>query len=199
MAWLETFFLAFLPLFVAVDVLGVLPLFVGLTEQFDEAGRRRLTGQATVTAFSISLVFLIAGKILFGFLGITENDFKVGGGIVLLVLAVNDLLFPHEEKRTPGSMPGVVPIGIPLIMGPAALTTIIVLVQTYGYLWTICSLLANMLVVWVVFIQSSRITRAVGKPGSRAIAKVAALFLAGYAVMMVRSGIQAMVQGMKTP
>lgn len=199
MAWLETFFLAFLPLFVAVDVFGVLPLFVGLTEHLDDAGRRRLTGQATATAFAISLVFLVAGKILFEFLGITEGDFRVGGGVVLLVLAVNDLLFSPEEKRTPGSMPGVVPIGIPLIMGPAALTTIMVLVQTYGYVWAICSLLANMLVVWLVFAQSSRITHTIGKPGSRAIAKVAALFLAGIAVMMIRSGIQTMVAATGTP
>ena len=194
MQWLETFLLAFLPLFVAVDVFGVLPLFVGLTEHLDSAGRKRLTGQATITAFAISLVFLVAGKMLFEFLGITESDFRVGGGVVLLVLAVNDLLFSAEEKRTPGSMPGVVPIGIPLIMGPAALTTIIIIVQTYGYLWAIGSLLANMVVVWLVFSESSRITHAIGKPGSRAIAKVAALFLSGIAVMMIRSGIQAMMK-----
>ena len=194
MAWLEVFFLAFIPLFVAVDVFGVLPLFVALTEKLDGAERKRLTVQATATAFFISLVFLVAGKILFGFLGITESDFRVGGGVVLLVLAVNDLLFSHEDKRTPGSMPGVVPLGIPLIMGPAALTTIMVLVQTYGYGWAIASLFANMFIVWLVFSQSSRITQALGKPGSRAIAKVAALFLAGIAVMMIRSGIQSMLK-----
>src|SRR5512140_1666260 len=124
MPWLEPFFLAFIPLFVAIDVFGVLPLFVGLTEVMEVPARKRLTTQAVATAFVISLVFLVSGKLLFSFLGITESDFRVGGGVVLLVLAVNDLLFSPEEKRTPGSMPGVVPIGIPLIMGPAALTTI---------------------------------------------------------------------------
>lgn len=195
MTWPETFLLAFIPLFVAIDVFGVLPLFVGITEGMDERSRRRLTVEATATAFAISLVFLIAGKVLFSFLGITESDFRVGGGIVLLVLAVNDLLFSPEEKRTPGSTPGVVPIGIPLIMGPAALTTIIFLVHTYGYAWAVASLLVNLIIVWAVFALSTRVTTIMGKAGSRAVAKVAALFLAAIAVMMIRSGVQVMMRG----
>ena len=191
---METFFLAFIPLFVAIDVFGVLPMFVALTEDLDELRKKKLTIEATLTAFAISLVFLAAGKLLFSFLGITESDFRVGGGIVLLVLAVSDLLFSKERKRDPETSVGVVPIGIPLIMGPAALTTIIILVDSYGYLWTIASLLMNMLIVWVVFAQAGRITRFMGKAGSRAVAKVAALFLAGIAVMMIRSGIATMLK-----
>jgi multiple antibiotic resistance protein len=112
---------------------------------------------------------------------------------VLLVLAVNDLLFSKERKKDVGDSVGVVPIGIPLIMGPAALTTIIILVDSYGYLWTIASLLANMVIVLVVFLQANTIARAMGNAGSRAVAKVAALFLAGIAVMMIRSGVAAML------
>lgn len=190
---METFLLAFIPLFVAIDVFGVLPLFVSLTDEMDDKRRKMLTLEATLTAFVISLVFLAAGKLLFSFLGITESDFRVGGGIVLLVLAVNDLLFSKERKRDPESSVGVVPIGIPLIMGPAALTTIIILVDSYGYGWTIASLLVNMLIVLVVFMQSKVIARVMGKAGSRAVAKVIALFLAGIAVMMIRSGIAEML------
>ena len=136
---METFLLAFIPLFVAIDVFGVLPLFVALTDEMELREKKKLTREATLTAFVISLVFLVTGKLLFSFLGITESDFRVGGGIVLLVLAVNDLLFSKERKRDPESSIGVVPIGIPLIMGPAALTTIIILVDSYGYAWTIAT------------------------------------------------------------
>lgn len=191
---MTTFLLAFIPLFVAIDVFGVLPLFVALTDGMKPLQKRKLTWEATVTAFVISLLFLVAGKLLFSFLGITENDFRVGGGIVLLVLAVYDLLFSKEQKRDMRESVGVVPIGIPLIMGPAALTTIIILVDAYGYLWTIASLIANMLIVLVVFIQASAIAKVMGAAGSRAVAKVAALFLAGIAVMMIRSGIAGMLQ-----
>jgi multiple antibiotic resistance protein len=192
---METFLLAFIPLFVAVDVFGVLPLFVALTNGMGHNDRRKLTRDATLTAFVISIVFLVAGKMVFSFLGIRESDFKVGGGIVLLVLAVYDLLFSKEAKRDLKDAVGVVPIGIPLIMGPAAMTTIIILVDSYGYLWTIASLVANMLIVLVVFLEANVITRIMGNAGSRAIAKVAALFLAGIAVMMIRSGITAMLRG----
>lgn len=191
---METFLLAFIPLFVAIDVFGVLPLFVGLTERMGLAERKRLTAQATGTAFAISVLFLVSGKLLFSFLGITESDFRVGGGIVLLVLSVNDLLFTSEDKRVPDSTVGVVPIGIPLIMGPAALTTIIFLVQSYGYLWAVGSLLANLLIVWLVFARAQHLAEAMGKAGARAVAKVAALFMAGIAVMMIRSGVQAMMK-----
>lgn len=189
---METFLLAFIPLFVAIDVFGVLPLFVALTDGLDERRRSRLVMEATVTAFVISIVFLAVGKLIFSFLGITENDFRVGGGIVLLVLAVSDLLFSKEGKRGAETSVGVVPIGIPLIMGPAALATIMLLVDSYGYGWTIASLLVNMMIVWGVFAQSKQVTRVLGQAGSRAVAKVAALLLAGIAVMMIRSGVAAM-------
>ena len=192
---MQTFLLAFIPLFVAIDVFGVLPLFVALTDGMSTRDRTRLTRDATLTAFGISLVFLVGGKMVFSFLGIGESDFRVGGGVVLLVLAVYDLLFSKESKRDLRDAVGVVPIGIPLIMGPAALTTIIILVDSYGYLWTIASLVANMTVVLLVFLEANSISRFMGAAGSRATGKVFALFLAGIAVMMIRSGITQMLKG----
>ncbi|HTP13374.1 MAG TPA: MarC family protein [Bacteroidota bacterium] len=189
----ETFFQVFIPLFVAIDVIGVLPLFVGLTEGMHEGKRRRLIRDATITAFSISLVFLVAGKLVFTFMGITESDFRVGGGIVLLVLAVYELLFSKEKERRPEPLVGVVPIGVPLIMGPAALTTIILNVNAFGYVWAVASLLVNMAIVWVVFRQATFIIGKLGHAGALAVAKVVTLFLTGIAVMMIRSGVEAMV------
>ena len=189
---MKTFLLAFIPLFVAIDVLGVLPFFVSLTEELEERQRRRLAFDATATAFAVSLLFLFGGKGIFAFLGITESDFRVGGGIILLVLAVSDLLFAKGRRAVEGTI-GVVPIGIPLIMGPAALTTIILQVGSYGYLWTIVSLLVNLVIVLLVFTESSRISHALGRAASLAIAKVAALLLAGIGIMMIRSGIATMI------
>ncbi len=186
----ETFLLAFIPLFVAMDVLGTLPLFIGLTEGITEKRRNRLVIEATLTALAISLIFLGSGKLLFSFLGITENDFRIAGGLVLLVLSINDLLFSSDTARkNPETTIGVVPIGIPLIMGPAALTTILIIVDSYGYVWTITSVALNLLIVWIVFRNADRVLKVLGKAGSRAIAKVASLFLAAIAVMMIRVGI----------
>jgi multiple antibiotic resistance protein len=102
--------LSFIPLFVAIDVLGVVPIFISLTERMSRRGRHSLITQATFTALGVSVVFLFGGRMIFDFLGITENDFRVGGGIVLLVLAVSDLLFPPSKQRSPEASVGIVPI-----------------------------------------------------------------------------------------
>ncbi len=184
------YFLCFLPLFVAIDVLGVLPIFVSLTTGMEKPGRKTLVIEASLTALAVSVLFIVAGKGIFTFLGITLSDFRIGGGIILLVLSVNDLLFAHEmQRRDPGSSIGVVPIGIPLIMGPAALTTILILVTSYGYILTTLALAANLFIVYMVFSYSDFTTRLLGTAGSRVFSKVASLFLAAIAVMMIRIGI----------
>jgi multiple antibiotic resistance protein len=187
---LEVFLLCFIPLFVAIDVFGVVPLFMSLTDKMPLPEKNRLVTSSCLTALAISVVFLLAGKALFTFLGITENDFRIGGGIVLLVVAIFDLMSNHEDSgRAPSSDIGVVPIGIPLIMGPAALTTVLISVEAHGPWLTLIALLSNLALVWLVFRQSHWILKIMGRGGAKAVAKVSSLFLAAIAVMMIRVGI----------
>ncbi|MCU0453206.1 MAG: MarC family protein [Bacteroidetes bacterium] len=186
--------LSFIPLFVAIDVLGVVPIFLSLTDRLDRSQKRRLVTDATLAALGVSLAFLFFGRFLFNVMGITEDDFRVGGGIVLLVLAIVDLLFSHDQQRSPETSTGIVPIGVPLIIGPAALTTILILVDTYGVMVTVLSLLANLAIVWLVFRYSEVVVRVVGRGGSKAIAKVASLFMVAIAVMMIRVGLTNMMR-----
>lgn len=182
--------MAFIPLFVAIDVPGLVPIFISLTEGMTLKARRKLIVEATLTSAAVALVFLILGKVIFRFLGITENDFRIGGGIVLLVLGVTDLLFSSNEQKTPNSSVGVVPIGIPLIMGPGALTAIIIIVDAYGYWVSMVSLTLNLVLVWLAFRHSDLVIKLMGEGGTKAFAKVAALFLVAIAVMMIRVGVQ---------
>ena len=186
--------LSFIPLFVAIDVLGVVPLFLSLTARLDRQHKRRLVTDATLAALGVSLAFLFFGRFLFTVMGITEDDFRVGGGIILLVIAIVDLIFSPVQQRSPETTIGIVPIGIPLIIGPAALTTILILVDAYGMAVTIVSLLANLAIVWLVFRYSDVVVRVVGQGGSKAIAKVASLFMVAIAVMMIRVGLTNMLQ-----
>lgn len=182
--------MAFIPLFVAIDVPGLVPLFISLTTGMTLKTKRRLIVEATLTAGAVALIFLVLGKLIFKFLGITENDFRIGGGIVLIVLAITDLLFSGNEKKEPNSSVGVVPIGIPLIMGPAALTSIIIIVDAYGYWISMISLTLNLFIVWFVFRHSDVVIKLMGDGGARAFAKVASLFMVAIAVMMIRVGVQ---------
>jgi multiple antibiotic resistance protein len=190
----ESFIQSFIPLFVAMDTLGLIPLFLGLTQGMERDELRRLIYSATGTAFIIAILFLFSGTALFDFLGITAADFRIGGGIVLLVLAIQDLISSTpEERRKPRTNVGVVPIGIPLIMGPAGMTTILITVDAHGLPMTLASLIANCLLVLVLLLNSKWIIRVMGEAGSQAFAKVASLFMAGIAVMMIRSGIEAVL------
>ena len=192
---MKQFWQAFIPLFVAIDVLGLVPIYLGMTAGRDTRTRGRLARQASLAALGVSLLFLFVGQWVFGYLGITEHDFKVGGGVVLLVMAVTDLLFSSEETRAAQGEIGVVPLGIPLIMGPAGLAAIMLGANSYGRVITLAALLANLLLVWLVFANAERIGRLLGKSGAQAVAKIAALFLAGIAVMLIRSGLTAMIRG----
>lgn len=191
---LESFTQSFIPLFVAMDTLGLLPLFIGLTQGIEKRELRMLIFSATGTAFIIAILFLISGTAIFDFLGISPNDFRIGGGIVLLVLAIQDLASSSPaERRKPQSNIGVVPIGIPLIMGPAGMTTILILSDVHGMGMTLAALVANCLLVLIVLLNAKWVIRVMGDAGSQAFAKVASLFMAGIAVMMIRSGIQGLL------
>ena len=189
----QNFPLAFIPLFVAIDVIGILPIFMSLVEGVEKPQKARFINQSVITALSVSIGFLAVGKFVFSILGIEIYDFKMAGGLLLLVFAINDLLFSEKSKKTITSTMGVVPLGIPLIVGPAVLTTIIVTVDTYGYIPTITSLAVNLFIVWIVFLKSNFIYRVMGEGGSKAFAKVASLLLAAIAVMMIRRGFMDIV------
>ncbi|OQZ02399.1 MAG: hypothetical protein B6D34_11005 [Candidatus Brocadia sp. UTAMX1] len=184
----HNFLLAFIPLFIAIDVIGLLPIFMSLVDGIEKPQKKIIIRQSVITALTVSISFLALGKFVFSVLGIEIYDFKLAGGLLLLVFAINDLLFSEKGKRTISSTIGVVPLGIPLVVGPAVLTTIIVTVDTYGYIPTITSLVVNLIFVWLVLLKSDFIHRLMGSGGSKAFAKVASLLLAAIAVMMIRRG-----------
>jgi multiple antibiotic resistance protein len=186
----ETFLLAFIPMFVAFDALGIIPMFLGLTDTIDKEGRKKLTIQASFTALIICLAFLFIGNAIFNFLGITVNDFRIAGGLILLIISINDLLFYSSRVRDikPTDV-GIVPIGIPLIAGPGVLTTIMISDNAYGFNYTIISLIINMLLSFLALYYAENLSKLLGNAGSKAFAKVASLFLAAIAIMMIRVGL----------
>jgi multiple antibiotic resistance protein len=199
MGWLEgilkqltslEIFLPFIPLFVAFDALGVLPIFVSFTSEMKQSERRRVIRQSTLTAFLVSIGFLVAGKWVFALLGISVSDFKIAGGILLFIIAIVELIFPERTRTFPKETMGVVPIGIPLIVGPAVLTLLLMIVNTYGYVSTLLCLVLNLLIVWFVFRQSQWIMRLMKEGGTKGVAKVSSLLLAAFAMMMIRMGIK---------
>ena len=188
---MEVFWLCFVPLFVAVDAIGVLPIFMSLTEGIAQNLVRRIVFQSVLTATVVALVFLAVGTGFLKLLGITVADFMVAGGVLLFVIAMSDLIAvekPAHRHVDPDSL-GAVPIGVPLITGPAVLTTSIILLGQHGTAPTALAIVANILIAGTVFHFARAIHRVLGKAGSRTVSKIASLLLASIAVMFVRKGI----------
>ena len=187
---MANFWLCFIPLFVAVDAFGVLPVFMNLTGEFSHSQRRRVIVQSIITATIVSLVFLVVGKSLFDLLGITVADFMVAGGMLLFIISIIDIITGEKKQRgIDHESLGAVPIGVPLIVGPAVLTTILLLVGQYGPIPTVSAAMANILIAGFVFLLSDSIYKILGKSGSKTISKLASLLLAAIAVMIIRKGI----------
>lgn len=187
---IRQFLIAFVPLFIAMDVVGVLPIYLSLATGLPEADRRRIVTEAILTAASIGLGFLLVGDLVLRLLGVSVADFQVAGGILLLVLSIYDLLHPAEPLRQLGTHMSVVPLGIPMIVGPAVLTTLLLLARTQGYMVTLFAFTANLILVWVALRWAAAIERVIGEAGARAVAKVANLMLAAIGVTMIRTGLQ---------
>ncbi len=186
---IHSFFMSFIAIMVALDAFGILPIFISITEGIEPGERKKIVRQSILTAILITIGFTFLGSIVFKALVITVDDFMIAGGIVLLIIAVSDIVLAGAKQYTISPTFGIVPLGTPLIAGPATLTTTLALVSSYGYVPVLLSLLANILLAWLILSQSDRIIKIIGINGSLAFAKVAALLLAAIAVKMIRSGL----------
>ena len=187
--WLSKFLLAFIPLFVAIDPVGLAAIFLGLGRNVDEGQRRKIANQATWTGGLVALGFLFLGQSVFKAVGISVSDFQIAGGLILFVIAAKDLLSSAAEPEKLPADFGVVPLGMPLIAGPASITTLILLAETLGMPVTLLALLVNLVLVVLAFAYSGWLGRKLGVSGMRALSKIVSLLLAAIAVNMIRHGL----------
>lgn len=185
---------AFIPIFIAMDAVGVLPILLGLSESMMAKERTRMVRYAMLTALGLGLGFIAVGKLVFILMGIEVADFLVAGGLVLFILAARELITERREQiPADGEMIGIVPLGTPLIVGPAVLTTLLLLIDRYegalGITAVIIAFIANLTIAWLIFAQGNRIASFLGRGGLRAASKIAMLLLTAIAVMMIREGV----------
>lgn len=188
---IKEFGLTFVPLFVAMDAIGVLPIMLPLTAEMESRERNKVIRFAIITALALGLGFVVIGKGIFLFMGIDIADFLVGGGLILFILAAKELMTGKmiDDKDTGAEMIGVVPLGTPLIVGPAVLTTLLILIDLYSIIIVIVSFIINIAIAWILLAQAQRVVRFLGKGGIKAISKIVGLLLAAIAVKMIRQGV----------
>ncbi|MGE5856099.1 MAG: MarC family protein [Syntrophaceae bacterium] len=187
---MKAFWLCFIPLFVSVDPVGILPLFLGMTRHTGRERVRAIILQSLVTALLVSLAFFLIGKAVLNVLNITIGDFMIAGGVLLFALSIGEMASPGKpEAAGEAEEVGVVPLGVPLLAGPAVFTAGMLLIDQYGFAVTASALALNILITGVLLWFASAFRRMLGDTGARIISKLAALLLASFGVMMVRKGI----------
>ena len=197
MPWIESalsnlkdFPLVFIPLFVAMDPLGLLPFVVGILDPLAGSRRGAVIRKAILTGAGVGLVVLALGRAIFNVRGIQISDFLIAGGAILFIVSLRNLVSASEERPTaPDEFLGMVPIGTPLLVGPATISMLIVLTGLHPFWLVLAGFLLNMALAWVVLAQAERIQGFLGIGGLRAFSKVASLLLAAIAVQLMRRGI----------
>jgi len=187
--WLELFILTFIPLFIAIDAVGNLTFVITLSKGLDKHKRRRMIHIAVFTAALVGLVFLFFGQFILNVLGISVGSFAIAGGLVLLVLSIKYMTTGEMVEIIKEEMVAVVPIGTPLTVGPATITTLLLLATQFPLYLVLLSFMLNILLTWGVFLLSNQIVRFTGRGGLNAISKVFSLLLAAIAVGMIIRGL----------
>ena len=180
---------ATISLFIVVDPFGNIPIFIGLTSNMDSGRRAKAFRMAVITGFILLMIFAIAGRWVLQIFNITLYSFRIAGGILLLFLAL-ELLMKEKvyAKISPGES-GAVPLGVPLLVGPGAITATIINLESVGFSATAISVAIVCILTWIVLKFIEPIHRLLGKVGSMVVSKVMAMLLAAIAIQFILEGV----------
>lgn len=193
---------AFVTLFVVIEPIGMTPIFIALTRGMSVRQRRTIAIRACVTAIGILTAFGLFGQSLLNFVGITIPAFRISGGLLLFLTAL-DMLFERRTQRREGQAaqdedhdPSVFPLAMPLLAGPGALTTMILLVGQVksgwlGVLELHLTMVAVVAVAFALFQIAGPLDRALGRTGNNVITRLLGMLLAALSVQFVIDGVKA--------
>ncbi|PIS28879.1 hypothetical protein COT42_06795 [Candidatus Saganbacteria bacterium CG08_land_8_20_14_0_20_45_16] len=182
----------FIALFIITDSIGNLPFFMGMTEGMEKKERRGIFFSALLTGLFLLALFGFAGFLIFDIFDLTINDLRIAGGILLFMISIEIMFrgrFSYEHKEDVG----VVPLGCPLLVGPGAITTVIMMGRIYDPLAVVVGVLLCFALIWFIFFFAERLFRLLGHNGSLIVTKIFAIIMAGIAVKFIRQGVQAIL------
>ena len=181
--------LTFIPLFIVIDVIGNLPIVMSLSEGLLARQRRRVIHLAIVTATILGLIFLFFGAFILDVLNISPGAFTIAGGLILMILSLRYLTVGRWMDVVKEEVIAIVPIGTPLVVGPATITTLLLLVAKYPLYIVLISLAINLFISWIAFLGAERIVGFLGNGGLKAVSQIFNLLLVAIAVSMIISGL----------
>lgn len=188
--YILAFWKSFLALFIIVDVLGNIPIFLSISARMTKTQRQKMLTRAVFASFWLLITFTLLGDFFFKFFGVSLDSFRIAGGILLLVISLKILLVgTWEEKQIDPESSGVVPIAFPLLAGPGAITQVIISTKQYGFLITFISILLVSIINYFVLKKIDSIYKFMGKSGSVVISRLMSVMIAGISVDFIVKGI----------
>ena len=178
-------------LFVVIDPIGNIPLFIAFTKKLEKAEHKTVSKTAILTAAALLLLFGMAGTQILQLFGITIFSFMIAGGTLLFIIAIE--LLTYGEWRFAGGVKeevGVVPLAFPLLAGPGSITAVIISYQTSGFLITFSSIIIVMAITYVILRMVNPIYKVLGNRGSMIVSRVFAVIIAAIAVEYIVKGIK---------
>jgi multiple antibiotic resistance protein len=200
-----------LALLAIVNPIGVIPFFIHFTRGFSREQRRRTIHVAAIGAFVVIAVSALAGLRIIEFFGISLASFQVGGGMLLLVSALQMLNAQPAESRSAdlsegsdkvdaGDSIAIVPLTIPLLTGPATISTMVIYAEKTRHWWQLAILVGYGVViglsVWLAFSLSPRIARVLGRTGINVMTRLMGILLAALAVEVLSDGLVKLFPGL---
>ncbi len=192
----------FVTLFVIIDPIGLTPLFVALTQGMTQKRRKSIALRAIVVAFFVLSLFTLFGEAVLGFVGISMPAFRIAGGLLLFLTAL-DMLFQRRSKRREDQAeeedhsddPSVFPLGIPLIAGPGAIATMILLAGQQpgilGLATTLAVMISVLVIAFFLFMTAGWLEKVLGKTGINVVTRLLGMLLSALAVQFVLDGLRA--------
>ncbi|HKB70419.1 MAG TPA: MarC family protein [Thermoanaerobaculia bacterium] len=193
--------LAFTSLFTVINPISAAPIFVGMTGDKSAAERRKAALKSSLAAGATLLLFEAAGGLIFSFFGITVPAFQIAGGVLFTMISIRTLNNGREEveAEAAGADPSIVPLAIPTIAGPGAISTVMALVgQAPNYRHRIAlagAIGAAIAITWLVLLAAPWIVERIGRTGQRIVAKIMGLITCVIGVQFVINGITPVLAG----
>lgn len=189
---------AFALLFAVTDAVGTVPIFVTLTADFPDA-RRRILNHAIVISTVVLVVFSLFGWLIFDIFGITLDDFRIAGGIILFVVAVDQLMGGNVKSK--GLQPSDIaafPLATPLLAGPGAISTVIIISgPPYSPLLALIVIICNAILAYLILASSDGVRKVLGANGTAALSRITALLIAALAVSFVVGGVSNIITSLR--
>ncbi len=191
----SSFVASFILLFSVFDVIGTVPVFLALTQDYKEH-RGAIVRDSVIIATVILLVFATVGQLIFRLLGITINDFKIAGGIILFIIALDNLRGKISQTRTIAATEiAAFPLATPLLAGPGAISTVMIYANPpYGLLEDFLVILLNSLLAYIILERASWVQKALGTNGTQVFTRIVGLLIAAIGIAFIREGIVGIIQ-----